>query len=305
MTIAWNDRLAVDHGLIDEDHKVLIDLSNKFISRKGSASKSELALILSDLEHYARTHFWRESELQRKIGFCYAEQQADEHMQLVSTLGNIAIRFFQAKEGSDLTTVKDELSSLFHGWLIDHILKSDIHMAAYKKEIAALTVSMPAMHIEKALPKPKTIGSEMIYKLSIDNGVIDDDHRHLVELINNFIIGTAENVDNVYLVKTLSALSEYTVNHFAREETLQKSVGFPFANAHHQAHQNLISTLGGFQNILNSRTDVANVRAELCAMLKSWLLDHVGEQDARMRPYVEEMRGPSKKLPAFQRAVVW
>ena len=66
MTIKWTDRLAIDNGIIDQGHRVIIDVTNQFLAMKNTAGKVELAGVLSDLEHYARSHFWRESELQRR-----------------------------------------------------------------------------------------------------------------------------------------------------------------------------------------------------------------------------------------------
>ncbi len=66
-----------------------------------------------------------------------------------------------------------------------------------------------------------------------------------------------------------------------------------------------MASLAGFEKLLVRKTDTAKVRAELCAMLKTWLLKHVGDEDARMRPYIEEMRRPAKQLRPFQRAMLW
>ncbi|KIM00527.1 Hemerythrin [Paramagnetospirillum magnetotacticum MS-1] len=247
MAIEWNDRLAIDKGIIDQDHRVLIDLCSTFIRLKESAGKAELARVIADLEHYARSHFWRESELQRRIGFCYAEQQTDEHRQLVASLGEVAVRFFHAKEAEAVRAVSNELGKLLHSWLIDHILKSDIHMVAYRTEIAAMAKDMTPMDGADKGAAVRTIGSDVLYNLSIDNGVIDDDHHHLIELINDFILGTSEAVGHAYLDATLIKLQAYTQSHFSREEDLQAAVGFPFAVAHKQAHQSLIASLGGFQ----------------------------------------------------------
>jgi hemerythrin-like metal-binding protein len=299
MAIKWTDRLAIDHGLIDQDHRAIIDVANSFLTLRKDAGKAEMASVLSDLEHYARSHFWRESQLQAKIGFCHAERQAEEHMRLVSALAAVVLRFHQARDAESLKVVVDEIGALLHGWLIDHILQSDIDMAAYRSEIAALTQGMKPLHRDSG----RTIGTGQI--MSIDNGIIDDDHGRLVDIINAFIVATAEDVETAYLSRTLAHLVDYTHSHFSREEALQTAVGYPFAAAHQQAHRQLILSLAGFGRMLAGRGDAGRAREELCALLKTWLLDHVGEQDARMRPYVEEMRGPSRKLRPFPPVRLW
>ena len=303
--IKWTDRLSVDNGIIDQDHKVLIDVTNQFLAMKNTAGKAELAAVLSDLEHYARSHFWRESELQRKIGFCYADRQAEEHVGLVATLANVVLRYHKAREKEELSAVANEIGTLLNSWLIDHILQSDIDMAAYRKEIAAVAAGMKPMKGAVGGAGLRTIGTEQSQGLSIDGGVIDEDHQHLIDIINDFIVATAEDVETAHLERILALLSSYTETHFSREEDLQKAVGFPYADAHHLAHQELLASLAGFETRLDSRIDAAKVRPELCAMLKTWLLKHIGEEDARMRPYVEEMRGPARRLKPFPRAMLW
>ena len=295
MAIFWTERLSIDKGLIDDDHKVLIELSNTFLNLKKSADKVALAKVLSDLEHYARIHFWREGQLQAKIGYCYAEQQAEEHKQLVATLGMIVIRFFQATAPAELERIATEIGELIQSWLVDHILQSDIHMAAYRAEIQALSQNMGRIK-DNASQENRTIGSEFLYNLHIDDGIIDEDHQYLVETINSFIIGTSENVPLDYLQTTLATLDKYTTSHFQREEDLQKAVKYPDYKAHHQAHQSLMDKLHGFQDMLANITDTQALRVDLCQMLRDWIINHIGEQDAAMRPYVQKMREAALQL---------
>ena len=116
MAITWNDALAIDHGMIDEDHRFLIDLSNKFIRLQKTAGKQELASVLRDLEHYARTHFWRETELQRKINYTYLHDQEHQHKQLVATLAGTAVKFYQANGETEIRSVADDVSQLIRRW---------------------------------------------------------------------------------------------------------------------------------------------------------------------------------------------
>lgn len=304
MTIKWSDRLVIDGGLIDQDHMAIITVTNQFLALRKTASKEELALVLADLEHYARSHFWRESRLQDQMGFREAKRQAQEHLLLVGELQSVVLRFHAARASADMAAVVEELSALLHGWLIDHILKSDIEMVAFRREIAERTRGMAPLERAKETGV-RTIGTETLQAMSIDGGVIDDDHRRLVDIINTFIVGTAEGAEGTYLARSLETLAEYTHSHFAREEQLQAAVGFPYHQAHKQSHQDLLASLAGFERVLAARPEAERARNELCAMLKRWLFDHVGKQDARMRPYVEAMRGPATGLRPMPHAMMW
>jgi hemerythrin-like metal-binding protein len=305
MTIKWNDRLTVDGGVIDGDHKTMIAVTNQFLAVKDNASKAELGAILADLEYYARSHFWRESQLQYKIGFPGADRQSEEHIKLVLELAGVAIRYYHAHGPDEISDVVDEISALLHGWLIDHILQSDIEMVAYRKDIARVSATMKPLDIGVVDPGLRTIGSELIYGLEIDGGIIDDDHRHLMEIINGFILAVSEDVEEVQLKRTFETLSSYAGSHFSREEELQAAVGYPLAGAHHEAHRELMIKLASYDLLVTSRLNLSKAKRELCMFLKDWLLNHIGKQDAKMRPYVVKMRGAAKQFQPMQMVMLW
>ena len=100
-------------------------------------------------------------------------------------------------------------------------------------------------------------------------------------------------------MKILESLKLYTEQHFGREEELQRVVKFPYREAHHNEHTNLIKKLDSMMaetkdssgNYLNTE-----VGEKIGMLLKGWLFDHVLENDLRMKPYLEEMRELAKKM---------
>ena len=65
--IEWSDRISVDGGVIDADHKHLIMISNLFLTSGSDTSHEALCEIIDDLEHYATAHFRREEDIQHAI----------------------------------------------------------------------------------------------------------------------------------------------------------------------------------------------------------------------------------------------
>ncbi len=145
----------------------------------------------------------------------------------MTILANVALRYHKAREKEELGVVADEIGALLNGWLIDHILQSDIDMAAYRKEIAAVASGMKPMNRDSGNAGLRTIGTEQIQGLSIDNGVIDGDHQHLIDIINDFIVAATEEVETAHLEGILAMLASHTETHFSREEELQRAVGYP------------------------------------------------------------------------------
>lgn len=129
-------------------------------------------------------------------------------------------------------------------------------------------------------------------KLNIDNGVIDEDHHYLVDIINKFRekVGHFESADDA--VEILKELKFYTGKHFQREEELQKVARYPYLDAHHNEHIHLIKLLeslmeetgGTSGNYLNTE-----MGQKIGEFLRDWLIDHLIGSDLRMKPYVDKM----------------
>ena len=63
--ITWRDKMSINNGgVIDQDHKNLIEIINRFgeIAADG-LDKEEAAEILYALKFYTQTHFGREEQL--------------------------------------------------------------------------------------------------------------------------------------------------------------------------------------------------------------------------------------------------
>jgi hemerythrin len=136
-------------------------------------------------------------------------------------------------------------------------------------------------------------------KMSIDDGgLIDQDHRHLVEIINHFETIAADGLDRDEATEILYTLKFYTQTHFGREEKLQTLIGFPYADAHVKEHKELIETLeGAISNLKKSKVEVQkSVHKEIADMLKDWLVNHIISSDLKMRSYVDAM---NKYAPGF------
>ncbi|WP_172822295.1 bacteriohemerythrin [Magnetospirillum moscoviense] len=62
--------------------------------------------------------------------------------------------------------------------------------------------------------------------MSVGDAAIDADHRHLIGLVNSFKAAVAAEIDHKRAARVLLALMDYTTEHFAREEALQKEVRY-------------------------------------------------------------------------------
>ena len=129
--IEWREKMSIDGAVIDEDHRHLIEIINRFSKMAESFEGPGDAMeILYALKFYAKTHFEREENLQRLAGYPYHEAHKKEHAELVQNLDRI-ISETQAADASQIRQISRETAKLRHTWLVDHIIKSDLRMASY------------------------------------------------------------------------------------------------------------------------------------------------------------------------------
>jgi hemerythrin-like metal-binding protein len=129
--ITWRDQMSVDGGIIDSDHRHLIEIINKFEERAdGEATEDELIEILYALKFYASTHFKREETLQRLTHYPHHDRHCQEHKELAARLEAIIADTRKALAGDTKKAVA-ETGALLKSWLVDHVIGSDLRMSSY------------------------------------------------------------------------------------------------------------------------------------------------------------------------------
>ena len=118
------------------------------------------------------------------------------------------------------------------------------------------------------------------HELEMGIPVIDNQHKRIVEYIN--VLADADQTgDNQTTMQALNGLLDYTATHFQFEEELQEKAGYPFFKAHNKVHAVFIRRISTFRE---RAANGENITAELLAMLKVWLSNHIKGDD---RDYAE------------------
>lgn len=105
--------------------------------------------------------------------------------------------------------------------------------------------------------------------------VIDKQHQRIVEYINK--LHHAQEYDSREEVATvLDELVDYTLSHFAFEESLMEESGYSFINAHKKVHQLFVRRVGDYQQRFKMGEEIAE---ELINTLKAWLINHIRNDD--------------------------
>jgi len=106
---------------------------------------------------------------------------------------------------------------------------------------------------------------------------IDEQHKHLVGLINQLYTALAQKQNREKLSTVLNELVDYTKVHFAVEECLMRLFDYKDYEPHKAIHDDIVSKVLTFQAKFNAGDD--KVGMELLMFLKDWLLTHIQKID--------------------------
>ena len=121
--------------------------------------------------------------------------------------------------------------------------------------------------------------------LSIGIDAVDNDHKILIELVNQVMVAMDGGDPDLAVGIAFDTLVEYTKYHFLREERVQEAVGYPGLSAHRAIHENLKATVMDMHGRYLADPSAADLD-EICRFLCAWLIEHITKEDAAMAPYV-------------------
>lgn len=113
---------------------------------------------------------------------------------------------------------------------------------------------------------------------------IDNQHKRLVELVNELHEAMRLGKANEILGKILDGLIEYTKVHFSTEELLMKQHAYPEMPFHKVKHDDLVKQVLDLQNKMKSGQPVMSV--PVMNFLKDWLTKHILEVDKKLGGYL-------------------
>lgn len=117
----WNTELEVGIGLIDEQHRWLVDCTNELYEHMQVAEPdhAEIARLLDGLMDYTTSHFIAEEEMFQRLNYPQAAAHKAEHDHFTAQIMSL----LQRHEGGNVSG--GEALELLMSWLLNHIVKVD------------------------------------------------------------------------------------------------------------------------------------------------------------------------------------
>ncbi|MFA6855800.1 MAG: bacteriohemerythrin [Treponema sp.] len=111
---------------------------------------------------------------------------------------------------------------------------------------------------------------------------IDQQHKHLVELLNRFYEGLVDQNTKDQLLILLNEAIDYTHYHFSEEVKMMQDIGYTALIEQKKMHLDVENRIENFKEKILLNKPVLSM--EVINEIKSWFIDHVQIED---RKYVE------------------
>jgi hemerythrin len=115
---------------------------------------------------------------------------------------------------------------------------------------------------------------------SVGNELLDSQHRNLIDLVNK-VDGDGD------LDEVLEGLRRYGDEHFAAEEGLLETAGYPDLDRHREQHAAFKAWLEGVIETYRSGGESAVVRRDVHHSLSVWLANHLLVYDKAFEPWLK------------------
>jgi len=135
MLLVWKDQFAVDNGVIDHDHKVLIDRINKVLQTlTAQPTAEELLKDFYSLRLHAEFHFKREEHLQALAGFPALAEHAAEHREMLAELDALLEELEALPSAAPVLDTRKKKAFLYY-WFLHHLLDTDQMIKPYLEKL--------------------------------------------------------------------------------------------------------------------------------------------------------------------------
>lgn len=136
----------------------------------------------------------------------------------------------------------------------------------------------------------------IVWTADLDTGikVIDQQHRRLADYINQLEDANGPQ-SRERVGKVMKDLIEYTISHFAFEESMLEEANYQFIVPHKRVHELFVRRINEYRDRFEAGEDVT---ADVTHMLGNWLINHIKREDgdyvSAVRPRINSVVGDSR-----------
>ena len=117
---------------------------------------------------------------------------------------------------------------------------------------------------------------------------IDEQHKHLFEIINEYFLAMMDAEANEVLSETIDKLLNYAEYHFSVEEDFFIEYSYIHIDNHIQQHAYYFAKIKAYQTMVNAGVKQIGgkpITVILWIFLKEWLINHIKIEDMKYRDH--------------------
>ena len=123
-------------------------------------------------------------------------------------------------------------------------------------------------------------------ELSVDISSIDEQHKILISMINEFYEKISEKSNNELISDLITKMKDYTILHFSVEEKLFEQYNYADFEQHKKQHDGFIKKVSDLEERFNKGEIILSF--EITKFLKDWLINHIQGTDKKYTKFFIE-----------------
>jgi hemerythrin len=124
--------------------------------------------------------------------------------------------------------------------------------------------------------------------LSVNVKLIDDQHKMLIQRLNDMADAIDQHRGIEHISKTLSFMVDYTEFHFSTEIKHMTEQGYPGKNTHHEQHGEFTSVLNNLIQDFEEDGATQMLADSIDTFLVNWLVNHIRGPDVEFGKFLNE-----------------
>jgi hemerythrin len=158
--------------------------------------------------------------------------------------------------------------------------------------LALLPLRFTFYSINYNITKEPAMADELVKwsnSFSVNNETIDNQHKELVRITNEFYAGCKTNgiLAKVYFLKTIQGAVQYIKTHFSTEEEIMKKADYPEFENHKKEHDAFVHEV--FEQVKKFDQEENPDPSGFVKYLMNWVLNHIASSDKKFVPYIAKL----------------
>jgi len=127
--------------------------------------------------------------------------------------------------------------------------------------------------------------------LEIGIEMLDNQHKLLVEAMNNLLEASAAGKAKQEVGKTIEFLSDYVITHFNYEQEYQRKYDYPKYDEHLRMHRFFLKEVDDMKMRFEQEGATLQFIVQFNKKIVDWFINHISKADKDYAEYISSMKG--------------